>query len=225
MDFDDCDSNAVCINKYGSFGCKCKAGYNGYPEQPGRWANGRNCFGKLSNCFDDHVLVLVRFNFSQCITEIANHFISVLKHDFFLNSCVSKAISEIRWLCFQMTMSVLCWDAPTLQCVPTPLVPSSVPVRLAIYKPPPPPVKVRTPEFLISNSLAPEKNFEFIRGIEIWRLRYFKESVVWGSNFYIAIVFETSVFQTLTLNYYSDTNVFFAENSHSSRIYSKVEYA
>lgn len=96
MDFDDCDSNAVCINKYGSFGCKCKAGYNGYPEQPGRWANGRNCFGKLGNCLDDHVLVVVGFNISQCITEIANHFISVLKHDFFLNSCVSKAISEIR---------------------------------------------------------------------------------------------------------------------------------
>ena len=47
MDFDDCDPNAVCINKYGSFGCKCKAGYNGYPEQPGLWANGRNCFGEL----------------------------------------------------------------------------------------------------------------------------------------------------------------------------------
>lgn len=45
------------------------------------------------------------------------------------------------------------------------------------------------------------------------------------THFYIAMVFETSVFQTLTLNYYSDTNVFFAENSHSSRIHNKVEYA
>lgn len=155
-----------------------------------------------------------------------HHFISVLKHDFFLNSCVSKAISEIRWLCFQMTMSVLCWDAPTLQCVPTPLVPSSVPVRLAIYKPPPPPVRVRTPEFLISNSLAPEKNFEFIRGIEIWRLRYFKEIVVWGSNSLLhSHGIQDIHVQTLTLNCYSDTNVFFAENPHSSRIYSKVKYA
>lgn len=32
MDFDDCDSNVVCINKYGLFGCKCKVGYNGYLE-------------------------------------------------------------------------------------------------------------------------------------------------------------------------------------------------
>lgn len=62
MDFDDCDLNVVCINKYGLFGCKCKVGYNGYLEQFGRWVNGRNCFGKLGNCLDDYVFVVVGFN-------------------------------------------------------------------------------------------------------------------------------------------------------------------
>lgn len=46
-------------------------------------------------------------------------------------------------------------------------------------------VKVCIFEFFIFNLLVLEKNFEFIRGIEIWRLRYFKESVVWGFNLFL----------------------------------------
>lgn len=46
-------------------------------------------------------------------------------------------------------------------------------------------VRVRIFEFFIFNLLVLEKNFEFIRGIEIWRLRYFKESVVWGFNLFL----------------------------------------
>lgn len=91
-------------------------------------------------------------------------------------------LSEIRWLCFQMTMSVLCWDAPTQRCVPIPLVPSSVPVKLATYRPPPPPVRVRTVGIPYFHFIGTRKNIEYIRGIEIWRFRFFKGSVVWVSN-------------------------------------------
>nr|XP_011437301.2 uncharacterized protein LOC105335200 isoform X1 [Crassostrea gigas] len=96
MDFDDCDSNAVCINKYGSFGCKCKAGYNGYPEQPGRWANGRNCF-------DDDECALLRCPHSAVCTNTIGSFKCTCKAGYIqtspttcqdINECADPSLND-----------------------------------------------------------------------------------------------------------------------------------
>ena len=45
LGIDDCDENAKCLNKHGTFDCQCKPGWRGLGRQD-VWANGRDCYGR-----------------------------------------------------------------------------------------------------------------------------------------------------------------------------------
>ena len=55
-DISDCDVNANCTNTYGSYKCKCKAGYTG---------DGHSCSGTYTSIFKDD---LIYFASSGCFS-------------------------------------------------------------------------------------------------------------------------------------------------------------